>query len=106
MNADQNGLAMCVAESDGVCRRMQGLALNELRAKYADVFGEETKARHREWLLRRIGLARAGIGRGRYFVTRSPKSLERPSSRAGPTSPAGCLRNPQVGTTVPNKCSC
>ena len=30
------------------------LTVNELRAKYAKVFGEPTNARHKEWLVRRI----------------------------------------------------
>lgn|GEM_PF-1960899 len=33
---------------------LRRMTVNELRAKYADVFGEETKARHKEWLVRRI----------------------------------------------------
>ena len=33
---------------------MKRMTVNELRAKYADVFGEETNARHKEWLVRRI----------------------------------------------------
>ena len=28
--------------------------VNELRARYAEVFGEQTKVRHKEWLVRRI----------------------------------------------------
>jgi len=37
-----------------VSRSPASRTLNELRAKYADVFGEETNARHKEWLVRRI----------------------------------------------------
>lgn len=33
---------------------MKRMTVNELRAKYAEVFGEETKARHKQWLMRRI----------------------------------------------------
>ena len=33
---------------------LQRTTVNELRAKYADVFGEQTKVRHKEWLVRRI----------------------------------------------------
>ena len=33
---------------------MKRMTVNELRAKYADVFGEETNGRHKEWLIRRI----------------------------------------------------
>jgi hypothetical protein len=32
---------------------MKRMTVNELRAKYAEVFGEETKARHKQWLVRR-----------------------------------------------------
>jgi hypothetical protein len=33
---------------------LKRMTVNELRTKYADVFGEETNARHKEWLVRRI----------------------------------------------------
>lgn len=33
---------------------MERMTVNELRAKYADVFGETTNARHKGWLIRRI----------------------------------------------------
>jgi hypothetical protein len=33
---------------------MKRMPENELQAKCADVFGEATKARHKEWLVRRI----------------------------------------------------
>jgi hypothetical protein len=33
---------------------LRRMTVNELRAKYADVFGEETNARHKEWLVRRV----------------------------------------------------
>jgi hypothetical protein len=33
---------------------MKRMTVNELRAKYADAFGEGTNARHKEWLVRRI----------------------------------------------------
>ncbi len=29
---------------------MKRMTVNELRTKYAEVFGEETKARHKQWL--------------------------------------------------------
>lgn len=33
---------------------LRRMTVNELQAKYADVFGEATNARHKEWLVRRI----------------------------------------------------
>lgn len=33
---------------------LRRMTVNELRAKYAEVFGEETNARHKQWLERRI----------------------------------------------------
>jgi hypothetical protein len=33
---------------------MRRMTVNELRGKYAEVFGERTNARHKEWLVRRI----------------------------------------------------
>jgi len=43
---------------------MRRLTVNELRAKYADVFGEETKARHKEWLVRRIAWRMQALAEG------------------------------------------
>jgi hypothetical protein len=33
---------------------LRRMTVNELRGKYANVFGENTNARHKEWLVRRI----------------------------------------------------
>jgi hypothetical protein len=33
---------------------MKRMTVNELRIKYAEVFGEDTNARHKEWLVRRV----------------------------------------------------
>ena len=33
---------------------LRRMTVNELRVKYADVFGEATTARHKEWLVRRV----------------------------------------------------
>jgi hypothetical protein len=33
---------------------LKRMTVSELRTKYAEVFGEETNARHKEWLVRRI----------------------------------------------------
>lgn len=33
---------------------MERMTVDQLRAKYADVFGEPTNGRHREWLIKRI----------------------------------------------------
>ncbi len=43
---------------------MKRMTVNELRAKYADVFGEETKARHKEWLVRRIAWRMQALAEG------------------------------------------
>ena len=33
---------------------MERMTVDQLRAKYADVFGEQTNGRHKEWLIKRI----------------------------------------------------
>jgi len=33
---------------------MKGMTVGQLRKKYAEVFGEETQSRHKDYLLRRI----------------------------------------------------
>lgn len=43
---------------------MQRMTVNELRAKYADVFGEVTNARHKEWLVRRIAWRMQALAEG------------------------------------------
>lgn len=43
---------------------MKRMTVNELRAKYAEVFGEETKARHKEWLVRRIAWRMQALAEG------------------------------------------
>ena len=43
---------------------MKRMTVNELRAKSADVFGEETKARHKEWLVRRIAWRMQALAEG------------------------------------------
>jgi len=40
------------------------MTVNELRAKYADVFGEPANARHKEWLIRRIAWRMQAIAGG------------------------------------------
>jgi hypothetical protein len=33
---------------------MEGMTVGELRTKYAEVFGEECRSRHKQWLIKRI----------------------------------------------------
>lgn len=33
---------------------MERMTVDQLRSKYADVFGEQTNGRHKEWLIKRI----------------------------------------------------
>ena len=43
---------------------LKRMTVGELRAKYADVFGEETNARHKEWLVRRIAWRMQALAEG------------------------------------------
>ena len=43
---------------------MGRMTVNELRAKYADVFGEATNARHKGWLIRRIAWRMQALAEG------------------------------------------
>lgn len=43
---------------------LRRMTVNELRAKYADVFGEPTNARHKEWLVRRIAWRMQALAEG------------------------------------------
>ncbi len=43
---------------------MKRMTVNELRGKYAEVFGEGTNARHKEWLVRRIAWRMQALAEG------------------------------------------
>jgi hypothetical protein len=43
---------------------MKRMTVNELRARYADAFGENTNARHKEWLVRRIAWRMQAMAEG------------------------------------------
>ncbi|MCX7428722.1 MAG: DUF2924 domain-containing protein [Planctomycetia bacterium] len=43
---------------------MKRMTVNELRAKYAEVFGEETGGRHKQWLMRRIAWRMQAVAEG------------------------------------------
>jgi hypothetical protein len=43
---------------------MKRMTVGELRAKYAEVFGEATNARHKEWLVRRIAWRMQALAEG------------------------------------------
>jgi hypothetical protein len=55
---------------------MKRMTVNELRAKYADVFGEETKARHKEWLVRRIAWRMQALAEGDISERARQKAAE------------------------------
>jgi hypothetical protein len=43
---------------------LKRMAVGDLRRKYAEVFGEATKARHKEWLVRRIAWRLQALAEG------------------------------------------
>jgi hypothetical protein len=43
---------------------MQRMTVRELRAKYAEVFGEPTNARHKQWLVRRVAWRMQAVAEG------------------------------------------
>src|SRR5438270_909087 len=48
---EQTNMGLSISKEIAGLKRM---TVDELRAKFADVFGESTSARHKEWLVRRI----------------------------------------------------
>lgn len=54
-------MTMNVGKEIAVLKRM---TVNELRVKYAEVFGEPTGARHKEWLVKRIAWRLQSQGEG------------------------------------------
>ena len=43
---------------------LRRMTVGELRSRYAEVFGEPTNARHKDWLVKRIIWRMQAIGRG------------------------------------------
>lgn len=98
---------------------MQRMTVAELRAKYADVVGEETRCRHKDYLLRRIawrlqasaegGLSERARRRGAELAADADVRLtaprQKPASEGGPTK-AGAIsirqdeRLPLPGTVL------
>ena len=99
---------------------MKRMTVNELRAKYAEVFGEETKARHKEWLVRRIAWRMQALAEGDIsnrarqraeelandadLRTTAPKAPKPAPAAADRTTTTLCVasddRLPMPGTTI------
>ncbi len=99
---------------------MKRMTVNELRAKYADVFGEATNARHKEWLVRRIAWRMQALAEGdlserarqraaelandadlRTTAPRAPKPAPAAADRTTTTlCVAGDNRLPMPGATI------
>jgi hypothetical protein len=52
------------------------MTINELHAKYAEVFGEQPRSRHRQWLLRRIVWRIQAIAEGDLSVRARERARE------------------------------
>ena len=48
------------------------MPVGQLRQKYLEVFGEESRSNHRQFLVSEDRLAHSGAGRGRPLRTRAP----------------------------------
>lgn len=85
---------------------LRRMTVNELRAKYAAVFGEETNARHKQWLQRRIiwrmqALAEGDISeRARQRAAELARDADLRTSAPKATKPVATPSQPAVTTTL------
>ena len=54
-------MALTIDQEVAALRRM---TVGQLQARYAEVFGEQPRGRHRQWLLRRIAWRRQAVAEG------------------------------------------
>lgn len=88
---------------------MKRMTVNELRAKYADVFGEATNARHKEWLVRRIAWRMQALAEGdlserarqRAAELANDADLRTTAPRAPKTPPASAERTAATVIRLP-----
>ncbi len=85
---------------------LRRMTVNELRAKYAEVFGEETNARHKQWLERRIiwrmqALAEGDISeRARQRAAELARDADLRTSAPKAIKPADTKLRPAATTTI------
>jgi Protein of unknown function (DUF2924) len=76
---------------DGEVAALARLTVSELQAKYCDVFGEQPRGRHRQWLIRRIvwrkqalaegGLSARAQGRAKQLANEADLRLTPPAGQ-------------------------
>ncbi|QDV62642.1 DUF2924 domain-containing protein [Crateriforma conspicua] len=100
---------------------MKRMTVGELQSKYAEVYGESTNGRHKQWLIKRIawrmqaneygGLSDRALTRAREIANTSDLRTTPPGEDAAPPAkripgraqlhpPAGDDRLPAVGLTI------
>lgn len=87
---------------------LQKLTVDGLRTKFADVFGEPTRSRHKEYLVKRIiwrmqanaegGLSQRALARARQLANDADLRVTAP--RQPKMAPTGLARTLTVGTKV------
>jgi hypothetical protein len=82
--------------------KLEKMTVNELREKFAEVCGEETTARNRTWLIRRIawrlqanihgGLSQRALARARELARDADLRVTAPRSQSVPKTPPSRTR--------------
>jgi hypothetical protein len=95
---------MNVAKEVAALERMKA---KELRARYAEVFGDETKANHREWLIRRIawrlqanaegGLSDRALARAQELANDADLRVSAPKAKPAAETPPAQTRATTLG---------
>jgi hypothetical protein len=86
---------------------LEGMKAKELRARYAEVFGDETKANHREWLIRRIawrlqanaegGLSDRALARAQELANDADLRVSAPKAKPAPETSQAQTRAATLG---------
>ena len=86
---------------------LERMKAKELRARYAEVFGDETKANHRAWLIKRIswrlqanvegGLSERALARANQLANDADLRVTAPKAKPAPTTPQSATH----ATTLP-----
>lgn len=86
---------------------LERMKAKELRARYAEVFGDETKANHRAWLIKRIswrlqcnangGLSERALARANELANDADLRVTAPKAKPAPATPQSATH----ATTLP-----
>jgi Protein of unknown function (DUF2924) len=77
---------------------LQRLTVRELRVRYADVFGEPTRAGHKAWLIKRVAWRLQAVAEGDLSERARQRAQELANDADLRLSPPKAIRAPAVGS--------